>query len=46
MPPLHKRVKGGTGMLVGPVKVELVGVFQFTWNCHRLRELAPKESLR
>src|SRR5262245_52539250 len=40
-PPLQALVNAVTGMLVGPVNVELAGVAQSTWNFQRLSELAP-----
>ncbi len=42
VPPLHASVKAATGTSVGPVKVELAGVVQSTWNFHTPRLLVPK----
>src|SRR6516225_2788851 len=41
-PPPQASLKAATGMLVGPVKVESLGVVKFTWNFQRLSELVPK----
>src|SRR5216684_4411383 len=41
-PPLHNGVKGATGILRGPVKVELAGVVKSAWNLYRFREFTPK----
>ena len=41
VPPPQASVKAATGMFVGPVKVELLGVVKSAWNCQRLRELLP-----
>ena len=41
-PPLQAVTNAATGMLVGPVNVELAGVAKSTWNFHRLSELLPK----
>src|SRR5260370_30817530 len=41
-PPEHAAVNAATGMLVGPVKVELAGVAKSTWNFHKLSEFVPK----
>ncbi len=38
-PPEHAAVNAATGMLVGPVKVELAGVAKSTWNFQRLPEV-------
>ncbi len=39
VPPLQASVKAVTGIETGPVKVELAGVAQSTWNFQRLRPL-------
>ena len=36
--PEQAGLKAGTGMLVGPLKVELAGVAKSTWNFHRFNE--------
>src|SRR5260370_2784905 len=41
-PPEHAAVNAATGMVVGPVKVELAGVVKSTWNFHRLSTFEPK----
>src|SRR5258708_17014242 len=41
-PPEHAAGNAATGMLVGPVKVELAGVAKSTWNFHKLSEFVPK----
>ena len=40
-PPLHAALSEATGIDVGPVNDELVGVFQSTWNFQRLSRLDP-----
>src|SRR5262249_37258360 len=45
-PPLQAAVNVATLMLVGPVRVELLGVAQSTWNFHRLSAFVPKLSSR
>jgi hypothetical protein len=41
-PPLHARLNGATGMLVGPVSVVAAGLAQSTRNLHRLSALDPR----
>src|SRR5689334_18453416 len=45
-PPPQAGVNAATGMLIGPVKVELAGAAKFTWNFQRLSELVPKLSMK
>ena len=44
-PPLtHKGVKAGTGIRVGPVKVEFAGVLKSTWNANMDKLALPSGS--
>ena len=42
VPPPQAGLKAATGMLVGPLKVELLVVTKSVWNFHRLSELVAK----
>src|SRR5579859_2700398 len=46
VPPPHNGEKAATGIVIGPVKVELVGVAKSTWNLKRFRLLLPKNTIK
>ena len=41
-PPLQAGENAATGIVVGPLRDELPGVVQSTWNRHRRRLFVPK----
>src|SRR5215471_10435927 len=45
--PGHKNgLKAATGILVGPVNVELPGLAKSTWNLYKFKEFAPKSIMK